>query len=279
MTAAGSLLQWNPIFLPHADRPMHVAFFASTGTGNLETAFKVELVHPKLVHIGVIVTDRLDAPAIGRAGRRGRVCIVRDFAGTCGRPGDEDYLRMGERLHDGVLDALYAYEQRAGWPVDIAVLAYRRIIRGRLLEHFKGRMINQHPSDLAVLTYGRRAYTGIPGLERALRAGERTTRTSTNLVREGVDDGEILARGPPVEFHGDPNDAGARWCHEQLQKRCSDVASLRFTLLALAHGYLGLSTRKVHADGNRIVCYKGKALPYGGVDLAHPIRPTFRHVP
>lgn len=268
---------FKPIFTPVEGRPMHVVFFASGGPGNVLAAFAAEDAMPSRIRIGAVVTDRPGIPAIDVAEERRRPCLVHDFASECGSwaahrgdPTQEDlYRQRAGRFHDAVLDKIMMLEQELGWKFDLAVLAYRRIITGKLLTYFEERMINQHPADLAVIdvSTARRSYVGIGGLARSLRCGERWTRTSTILVRSSVDAGEILTRGPQVEFTGDPEDARDVEAHEQRQKRLSDWPSLRFTLAGVSQGYYRLSTDERYPDGCKVVWFRGERLPYGGVEL------------
>ena len=267
-----------PIFTPRAGCAMSVAFFASGGPGNLATALEVERAHPGLFQIDIVITDRPAIPAIELAQQHGRACLVLDFKAECGpapNPQQRElwraYARRREELHDRILTNLESITQKRGYDFDLAVLAYRRVITGPLLRHFSGRMINQHPADLAQLdAEGRRWTVGIGGHARSLRAGRRSARTSTILVREGVDTGEILVRGPSLAYTGAPEDLDAIEQHEQQQKATSDRPALREALLGIARGRFGISPTQRHPDGCCVVGYDGRALPYGGLDLDAP---------
>jgi len=269
--------RFAPIHTPRRDRPMQVVFFASGGPGNLQAAFDVEDAAPALLRIGLVVTDRPGIPSIALARGRGVPVLVRDFEASCGRWTDcrgnpvreRAYVEAGTRFHDAICDELAAHERVRGERFDLAVLAYRRIVRGRLLERFAERMINQHPADLAARgAAGQRLYPGIGGHARALRDGRRGARTTTILVRAGVDDGEILAQGPWVPFTGDARQPLQVAEHEDRQKSASDWPSLRFALAAIASGRLGLATDR-HVDGCKVVGLDQRPLPYCGYVCAH----------
>lgn len=264
-----------PIYRPNPNRPMSIVFFASGGPGNIETAFGAEDESPGTLRVDLVVTDRDRIPSIDVARSRGRPHLMFDFAAGCGPvPGPSAteqarraYGTARERLHTSILHELQAIERARGYPFDVAVLAYRRIVTGPLLAYFAGRMINQHPADLADIDESRRLFTGMAGHARALRSGRGGSRTSTIVVRDGIDTGEILARGPWVSFAGRADDPSAIAEHENVQKRESDRPVLRFVLHALAAGELSLSPEHRHVDGCAVVCYRGEPLGYGGIEL------------
>lgn len=264
-----------PIYRPNPDRPMSIVFFASGGPGNIETAFGAEDENAGMLRVDLVVTDRDRIPSIDVARTRGRPHLVFDFAAGCGPvPGpcateqaQRAYDTARERLHTSILHELQAIERTRGYPFDVAVLAYRRIVTGPLLAYFAGRMINQHPADLADVDEGQRLFTGIAGHARALRCGRGRSRTSTIIVRDGIDTGEILARGPWVPFVGRADDPSSIAEHENVQKRESDRPVLRFVLHALAAGEFALSTEYRHGDGCAVVYHRGEPLGYGGIEL------------
>jgi folate-dependent phosphoribosylglycinamide formyltransferase PurN len=255
------------LYEPRPGNPMRVVFFASGGPGNLSAAFDVEDRFPNLMRIEAVAADRGNIPAITLAKSRGRLTVVRDFASLIGSPHTPGYLEGREHLHDEMLNDLARIEGNSGFHFDLAVLAYRRIITGALLNRFKDRMINQHPADLTELQIDRsRRYTGIEGLGLSLADGKPYTRTSTILVGPGVDTGEILCQGPRVPTLGVqfPSDLDS---HETNQKKLSDWPSLRFALESIAKGHFALADSGFHPDGCRSVLYRGMQMGYGGVDL------------
>lgn len=82
--------------------------------------------------------------------------------------------------------------------VDLIVLAgYMRLIGNVLLDKFKGRIINIHPSLLP-------AFPGLNAIEQAYRAGEKVFGITIHYVDEGVDTGEIIAQ-ECFKIEGDEN--------------------------------------------------------------------------
>lgn len=80
-------------------------------------------------------------------------------------------------------------------PYDIDVIAlggYMSIVTEPLLDRYSGRIINVHPADLSVTEGQRRKYVGLHSVRDAILAGETEISSSTHVVRERVDYGEIL---------------------------------------------------------------------------------------
>ena len=72
------------------------------------------------------------------------------------------------------------------WRVDLIVLAgWMRIISPKLIEVFRNRIINLHPSMMP-------KYKGLHAIERALESGDKFTGVSVHYVNEELDGGEII---------------------------------------------------------------------------------------
>jgi len=81
----------------------------------------------------------------------------------------------------------------------IALCGYMSIVTRPLLERYKDRIVNVHPADLSVKEGDRRKYTGLNAVRDAILAGEKRLYSTTHIVRERVDYGEILMRSPPID--------------------------------------------------------------------------------
>jgi phosphoribosylaminoimidazolecarboxamide formyltransferase/IMP cyclohydrolase len=133
-----------------------------------------------------------------------RVCSALDWVAEQGidtalLPGGDD---------DTLADVL------AGARVDVVVLAgYMRIVGPRVLEAFRGRIVNTHPSLLP-------AFPGAHAVRDALAAGVRMTGVTIHLVDETLDGGPIVAQEPVPVLPGD------------------DEASLRERIQAVEHRLL-----------------------------------------
>jgi phosphoribosylglycinamide formyltransferase 1 len=269
------------IYRPQEGRPMEVVVFASGSGGNFLAAINVSKKNPGLLNVGLLVTDRLGIKAIDIAREYNIPVIASDFEAFCGvwKECKNDsrvrkrYLNLSVDYHNNVLTKILQLEKTTGRRFDLVVLSYHRWIHGKLLDHFKDRIINQHAGDLSIMEdkgFFRRKYVGINPVLMALKEGETRTRTSTFLVGDGHDTGEILCQGPWVKYSGFyPVTKESAWEHELIQKKESDWPSLTFALNGIAMGQFSVSLRNKYPDGAREVFFKGEKLPYSGVDITN----------
>lgn len=90
------------------------------------------------------------------------------------------------KLEDEVEQAYVAALNEAG--VDLVVLAgFMRVVKGRFLQAFPGRIINIHPSLLP-------AFPGLEAWKQALTHGVKVTGCTVHVVDEGVDSGPIIGQ-------------------------------------------------------------------------------------
>lgn len=81
----------------------------------------------------------------------------------------------------------------------IALCGYMSVVTRPLLERYEDRIVNVHPADLSVRERDRRKYTGLNAVRDSILAGEKKLHSTTHIVRERVDYGEILMRSPPID--------------------------------------------------------------------------------
>lgn len=260
---------------------MNVIVFASGGGGNLKAVIDLSIKRPSLVKVGLVVTDRLGIPAIDIAKSYDIPVYAFDFEKICGvwaqckktEKKARKYSECAISFHNNVLKEIKKLEIQKKESFDLVVLSYHRWIFGDLLDYFKGRIINQHAADLTVMKPEKqqeRRYIGINPVLYALTNNEKRTRTSTFLVRDGYDNGEVLCQGPWVHYNGPlPATFISAHEHELVQKRESDWPSLTFAVEGIANGFFSVSNSQHHKDGCKVVFYKNRKLPYGGVDLSN----------
>jgi phosphoribosylglycinamide formyltransferase 1 len=255
---------------------MRVAIFVSHRSANLCACLELQDKFSSLLAISLVVSDHLASPAIDVAVNKGIPLIKGDFRGACGLWKDckndsrraEEYRRAAIHFHDEILEEILTFERRTN-PVDIVVLSYHHWIHGKLLHYFQDRMVSQHSGDLSKLAAnGARSYVGVNPVLAALRANEEKTRSSTFLVTNAHDGGEILCQGPWVDFVGTVADESSAKTHETRQKYQSDRPCIQFALHEIALGNFGIAQHLFHHDGSRMLTYCGRPLPYSGIDLS-----------
>ncbi len=190
----------TPLYTPRPDRPMRVAgFMSGSGTNLVKIIEKqAELEQDSggaPFRVEVIFTDNQGSNAIRISEDFGIPLVVEDilaFYRSRGHDTKKD-LSLRAEFDRKVVELMAPYS------VDAIVLAgYMSIVTKPLLEAFPGRIINVHPADLLILEGGRRKYTGDNAVRDAILAGEQVVRSSTHIVREEVDGGEVLMVSVPV---------------------------------------------------------------------------------
>jgi folate-dependent phosphoribosylglycinamide formyltransferase PurN len=120
-------------------------------------------------------------------------CIdIRDFYSSRGHSSKKD-LSLRPDFDKLVVSAIEKHR------VDLIALAgYMSITTRAFLDRYEGKIINVHPADLTILTLGERKYVGIHTVRDAILGGEKEIRSTTHIVREKVDHGEILIVSKPI---------------------------------------------------------------------------------
>lgn len=138
-----------------------------------------------LWEVVLLVSDRVDAPVLGRARELGietTVVPVRETSGTGMGPELMSRLRMAE--------------------VDLILLAgYLRLVPDQVVEAYRDRILNIHPALLP--GFGGKGMYGLHVHRAVLEAGVRITGPTVHLVDEEYDRGRILAQWPVPVLSGD----------------------------------------------------------------------------
>jgi hypothetical protein len=146
-----------------------VAIFAS-GTGSNFQALADDDRLKEVMTISKLVCDKPGAPVVTKAQSFGIDCFV--FS-------PKDYANKAQ-FEATILEAIE--------PVDLIILAgYMRIVSPYLLEHYKGPMINLHPSLLP-------KYKGVDAIGQAYRSGDSEIGISVHYVNEELDSGQVIAQ-------------------------------------------------------------------------------------
>ena len=132
--------------------------------------------------ICVVISNRADAPGLA---------LARD-AGVPAECVDQRAFGRDRAAHEQAVDA----SLRAHGAEMVCLAGYMRLLSPFLVERWRGRMLNIHPSLLP-------AFPGLDTHARALAAGVAAHGCSVHLVTEGVDEGPVLAQARVPVLPGD----------------------------------------------------------------------------
>jgi len=197
-------------------RPLPIAVLVS-GEGTTLEGIAEQVIGGHLpARIVLVVADRVHAPAIERARRRGLPTIVLPSKGV-------DPLAWSMRLSD----------ELNAQGVELVVLAgFLTILPPEWVERWRGRAINLHPSLLprhgGPGLYGERVHRAV------LAAGDRETGATVHLVTSDVDRGPTIAQ-ERIEVQPDETPASLRRRLHPIE-----VALLSATIRRFADGSLPL---------------------------------------
>ena len=191
---------------------LSILVLASTRGSNLRAiAERIDEGALKANIVGVI-SDRPQAPALEFAQKKGFETRVEPLSNPNAR--DEWNERLLETMNE--------------FKPDLVVLAgFMRILGEGVVDAYKGRIVNIHPSLLPV-------FPGSDAPEQAIRAGVRIAGCTVHVVDHGVDSGTILAQAAVPVLTGDT----AAILHARIQRAehrlfprvIGDIASGRITL-------------------------------------------------
>ncbi len=134
------------------------------------------------VEIVLVIANRPEAPGLALARAAGVAAVAIDH-----RPFGND-----RPAHEGAIDAAL---REAGSEI-ICLAGYMRLLTPYLVNAWRGRMLNIHPSLLP-------AFTGLDTHARALAAGVKLHGCTVHLITQAVDEGPILAQAAVPVLPGD----------------------------------------------------------------------------
>jgi len=172
--------------------PFRIAVFASGGGSNFQSILDAAEDGSIAADVALCVSDRASAGAIDRASDAGIPSSVVD-------PGDDP-----DRFAEALLDLLERREISF-----VALAGYLRKIPPSVVEAYRGRMVNIHPSLLPA--FGGRGMYGMHVHRAVVDYGVRWTGATVHLVDEAYDHGPVVLQEPVPVFTGDrPEDVAAR---------------------------------------------------------------------
>jgi phosphoribosylglycinamide formyltransferase-1 len=258
----------TPLY-PHSDsRKMRVALFISgSGTNGLKIIDRSK--EPDSNYEVTLIFSDIKNERTNRNGEK--MCRAKDIALKYGTAYEYVDIRdfYGERglkrtdlsirpdFDKLVLDKLEGYE------LDLMANAgYMSIMTHVLLNKYDGKIVNIHPADLSIMDGPKRKYVGIHVVEDAILAGGPEIRSTTHIVREEVDHGEILLISEPVKIDlsvsieelADDKELRGKIVSEyqnQLKER-GDWVIYPMTIQMISEGRFGLGPEGVYLDGKPV---------------------------
>ncbi len=243
-----------------------VAFMSGSGTNLVKILEREEELMRERgtapYHVEVIFSDNPKSRAVEIGSSFDRPVIVRDLESYC--------QRRDGRVRDPDLRLQFDYETiRSLRPFGASIAAYAGYMRKAsplLVSAFLG--VNVHPADLTKMNGERRLYTGDRAVEAAIRAGEPHLRSSTHIVENRVDYGQLLMISPPLTVN--PEDAeslrlgndGVPGVYQNALKSVGDWLIFPHTLQWLAEG-------RYEIDARGVLHFDTLAVP-GGLRLESP---------
>jgi phosphoribosylglycinamide formyltransferase-1 len=167
----------------------HIAIFASGSGTNAENLIRYFRTNRR-GRVELVLTNRPEAGVIGRAGSLGVESVV--FS-------REQFYHTGE-----ILEIL----QERG--IDFIVLAgFLWLVPSRLLDAFRGRVVNIHPALLP--RYGGKGMYGRYVHEAVIASGDKESGITIHYVNQAYDEGDVIFQARcPVKGDDTPETLAAR---------------------------------------------------------------------
>jgi phosphoribosylglycinamide formyltransferase-1 len=175
---------------------MKIAVLASGRGSNFEALARACLDGEYPASLEVLMSDTAGAGAIKIAESMGIAYEVVD----CGPKKGAMSIESSERM------ARICEERGVGL---VCLAGFMRIVKGKLMEDYRGKMLNIHPALLP-------SFKGLEGPRQALEYGVRYSGCTVHFVDEGVDTGPIIVqRVVPVHSGDTVEDLSARILTEE----------------------------------------------------------------
>jgi folate-dependent phosphoribosylglycinamide formyltransferase PurN len=258
----------TPIYNPQSGKTMRVACFMSGSGTNARkiiershqkgASFKVVLIFTDVKDETLDKDGKKACRALDIAKEHGIAyeCVdIMDFYRARGHTSKKD-LSLRPDFDMQVVAAIEKHN------IDIIALAgYMSITTKPLLDRYDGRVVNVHPADLTITANGERKYVGMHTVRDAILEGEKEVRATTHVVREKVDNGEILvvSKTVPVKL---PNGVTVSRLsedkellktvveeHQDHLKREGDWEIYPLTVQMIGEGRFALANGNVYLDG------------------------------
>ncbi|MGY5806253.1 phosphoribosylglycinamide formyltransferase [Rhizobium sp. LEGMi198b] len=154
-----------------SSRKRVVVFISGSGS-NMMALVKAAAASDYPAEIVGVISDKADAGGLAKAAAEGIATFAfvrKDFASK-------------EAHEEAILAQLEALS-----PDVICLAGYMRLLSGRFIQRYEGRIINIHPSLLPL-------FPGLHTHQRAIDAGQRIAGCTVHFVTEGMDEGPAIGQ-------------------------------------------------------------------------------------
>jgi folate-dependent phosphoribosylglycinamide formyltransferase PurN len=199
----------TPIYNPQTGKTMRVACFMSGSGTNAKKIIERSRQKGASFNVVLVFTDVKDE-TLDKEGKK--ACRALDIANEYGVAYEcvdiMDFYRARGHTSKKDLSLRPEFDKQVVAAIEkhhidlIALAGYMSITTKPLLDRYEGRIINVHPADLTIKANSERKYVGMHTVRDAILEGEKEIRATTHIVREKVDDGEILvvSKAVPVKL-------------------------------------------------------------------------------
>lgn len=149
-----------------------VVVFISGGGSNMLALLKATKAADYPAEIVGVISDKADAGGLAKAAAEG----IATFA----------FVRKEFASKEAHEEAILA-QLKALSPDIICLAGYMRLLSGRFIQAYEGRIINIHPSLLPL-------FPGLHTHQRAIDAGMRIAGCTVHFVTEGMDEGPVVGQ-------------------------------------------------------------------------------------
>ena len=149
-----------------------VVVFISGGGSNMMALLEATTAADYPAEIVGVIADKADAGGLAKAAAEG----IATFA----------FVRKDFASKDAHEEAILA-QLEALSPDIICLAGYMRLLSGRFIQAYEGRIINIHPSLLPL-------FPGLHTHQRAIDAGMRIAGCTVHFVTEGMDEGPVIGQ-------------------------------------------------------------------------------------
>jgi len=168
-------------------RKIRVAVMASGRGSNFDSLSRSCKESGYPARIELLIVDNEDAGAIEIAKRREIDTVIVDCGSKRGSMTPESSEEITRICSDRGVDL-------------ICLAGFMRIVKGKLMEEYRGRILNIHPSLLP-------SFKGLRGQRQAIEYGVRYSGCTVHFVDSGVDTGPIIIQRIVAVQQGDDEEA------------------------------------------------------------------------